>query len=375
MNTVKRVLYIGEYYEDYTRNYIFINGLKQNQVEVHEINLNRMKKIKRIKTLLSNFKKLKNANFDVLIFFSIMTSPISYFMAKAYAYIKKIPFIYDIFISKHLTYYYDRKLSNVKKTIKLKSYYWIYYYLLDFFECHFSNYILLDTNSHIKYFHEKYNVPLRKFRRIFVGARDDIFIPQNIHKKKENKFIVGYWGTYIPLHGVDYIIKAFELLKNEGDIYLSLLGDGQTYEASLELAKRLNIRNIEFNPKVFFARRELNKLPEFIAKFDIGLGLFGKSQKVLLAIPNKVFEGMAMRIPMITSKSPAISELLTENENIITCEQAKPESLAKAIMLLKNDENLRNEIKENAYSLFRKHCTIEEIGKFLTEILNEIMNL
>ena len=56
INTVKNVLYIGEYYEDYPRNYIFINGLKQHQVSVHEINLNKMSKSKRIKVLLSNFK-------------------------------------------------------------------------------------------------------------------------------------------------------------------------------------------------------------------------------------------------------------------------------------------------------------------------------
>lgn len=82
---------------------------------------------------------------------------------------------------------------------------------------------------------------------------------------------------------------------------------------------------------------------------------------------------MAMKIPMITCKSPAISELLTKNENIILCERANPESLAKAILLLKNDENLRNEIKENAYSLYRNHCTTEKIGKFLTKILNDII--
>jgi len=160
-------------------------------------------------------------------------------------------FIYDIFISKHLTYYYDGKLSIVKKKIKLKPYYWIYYFLLDFFESHFSSYIILDTFSNIKYFQIKYNIPLRKFRRILVGARDDIYFPLNIKKKDNDKFMVGYWGTFIPLHGVEYIIKAFELLKNESDIYLSLLGKGLTYETNKELAARLKIKNIEFTPKVF----------------------------------------------------------------------------------------------------------------------------
>jgi len=372
INKVKNVLYIGEYYEDYTRNYIFINGLKQHQVNVHEINLNKMSKSKGIKSLISNFKKLKNIDFDVLIFFSIKTSPINFLLARAFAYIKRIPFIHDIFISKHLTYYYDRKLSTVKKKIKIKLYYWIYYYVLDFFECHFSNYILLDTFSHINYFHKKYNIPLRKFRRILVGARDDIYFPLNIKKKNDEKFIVGYWGTFIPLHGVRYIIKAFELLKNESDIYLSLLGKGQTYETNKKLAERLKIKNIEFIPKMFLTSKELKKLPEFIAKFDLGLGIFGIGEKTLLSIPNKVYEGIAMKIPMINCESPAIRELFNANENIILCEPGNPRALADAILKLKNDHNLRLKIKENAYNIFDNYCTIDKIGKKLKYFLNNI---
>jgi len=375
INNVKNVLYIGEYYEDYTRNYIFINGLKQNQVNVHEINLNKMSKRKRIKVLLSNFKKLKNIDFDVLIFYSIKTSPINFLLARMFAYIRRIPFIYDIFISKHLTYYYDRKLSIVKKKIKLKPYYWLYYFFLDFFECHFSSYILLDTFSHIKYFHKKYNIPLRKFRRILVGARDDIYFPLNIKEKNDDKFIVGYWGTFIPLHGVDYIIKAFELLKNEREIYLSLLGNGQTYETNKELAERLKIKNIEFIPKVFLGSKELKKLPEFIAKFDIGLGIFGIGEKTLLSIPNKVYEGIAMKIPMINCESPAIRELFNENENIILCEPGNPRALANAILKLKNDHALLLEIKENAFKIFDNYCTIDKISKNLKYVLDEILQI
>ncbi|MHA1724316.1 MAG: glycosyltransferase [Promethearchaeota archaeon] len=373
IKTVKNVLYIGEYYEDYTRNYIFINGLKQNQVNVYEINLNKMNKTKRIEVLLSNFKKLQNIDFDVLIFFSIKTSPINFILARAFAYFKRIPFIHDVFISKHLTYYYDRNLSIVKKKIKLKPYYWIYYYLLDFFECHFSSYVLLDTFSHINYFHKKYNIPTKKFRRILVGVRDDIYFPIDIKEKNIDKFIVGYWGTFIPLHGIEFMIQAFELLKKESDIYLTLLGTGQTYDSDKELAERLKIKNIEFIPKMFITSKELTKLPEFIAKFDLGLGIFGIGEKTLLSIPNKVYEGIAMKIPMINCESPAIRELFKENENIILCKPGDPKALAEAILKLKNDRDLQLKIKENAYEIFENYCTIDKIGKSIKYFLNNIL--
>jgi len=246
-------------------------------------------------------------------------------------------------------------------------------YCLDYFECLLSDKIILDTKTHIKYFNLKFNVRKNKFMKIFVGARDDIYFPLNIKKKNDDKFIVGYWGTFIPLHGVEYIIKAFELLKNESDIYLSLFGKGQTYETNKELAERLKIKNIEFIPKMFLTSKELSKLPEFIAKFDLGLGIFGNTNKMLQVIPNKIYEGIAMKLPMITANTPAIREEFTDNKDIILCDRANPESLAKSIIRLKNDEELRKKIAIGGYLLYKKRFSIDKIGLELVNILNEIL--
>lgn len=372
-NSIKNVLYVGLYSKDYSRNYTFINGLKKQNINVYEINLANLSKYEGIKKLLRNFKKYKNIKFDLLIFYDIRIAPISFILTRAYAFIKRIPFVYDFFISKCLTYFADRNLNIVKKKkIQIKLYYWIYYYLLDFFECHLSNYVILDTLNHIKYFHKVYNVPIRKFRRIFVGAREDLYYPRQERKNNKEKFIVGYWGSYIPLHGVEFIINAFKLLDDQEDISFCLVGVGQTYKKNRELEKKLNIKNIKFIPKIFLGQNK-EELPELISNFDIGLGIFGNSEKTMLVIPNKVFEGIAMKIPMITCESPAIKELFNENENIILSKHANSESLAEAILRLKNDENLREKIKGNAFNIFQNHCTIEQIGKKLKLIFNQMV--
>jgi len=371
-NKIKNVLYVGDYGDNYPRNYIFITGLKKQKINVYEVNLAEFNKRQRIKVLLRSFKRFKKKRIDIILFYSIRTSPINFTLSRIFAYIKRIPFVHDIFISKHLTYFYDRKLNIVKRKLKIKLYYWLYYYLLDFFECHLSDYVILDTASHIKYFHEKYNVPIRKFRKVYVGSREDLYFPRIRAEENEDRFIVGYWGTYIPLHGVKYMIKAFKLLENQDKISFWLVGKGQTYRKNRELAEKLNIKNIKFISKTFL-KDNPHELPEIISNFDLGLGLYGNSQKTMLAIPNKVFEGMAMKIPMVTCKSPAIRELLTENEHIILCERANPESLAEAILRLKNDESLRSKIKENAFRLYKDCCTIEKIGKLLEKILNNII--
>jgi len=368
---IKNVLYIGNYNKNYPRNYIFINGLKSLKINVFEINTNNFNNFEIIKYFLKNFKKLKKQNFDVIIYFS-MKSSLSFVFAKIISYIKKIPLIHDIFISKFLTNYYDRNLINKKKYIP-NFVYWFNLFLQDFLECQFSNYILLGTSTQINYFYEKFKIPIKKFGKIFVAARNDIFFPRDEFKKSDGKFRVGFWGSYIPVQGVKYIIRASKLLENHDQIFFYLIGTGTTYEKDRNLAKELKIQNVKFIPKNFLASNQLNKLAELISSLDIGLGLFGEGPKIVNVIPNKIFEGIAMKIPMITADTPGIRELFKNNENIVLCNRADPESLANAILKLKNNKNLREKIKHIGYELFKNCCSMEAISISLRNFLNRIV--
>ena len=365
INKIKSILFIGNYSDSYNRNAIFIKGLKKYNIIVHEFNINSFKIIKIIKMIFKNFKNVKELDFDLILLY-VPTIP-QIFFAKYLSKVKKVPLIHDIFVSKLQTFYYDRGLYKRNKMPKM--FYRIFYYLQDFFECYLADYILLDTYTHIKFFHEKFNVPLKKFRRVLVGAQDDIFYPISKKHKGNSKLIVGFYGTYIPLHGVKYIIKAANLIGKNTQIRFILIGKGQTYKESKELAEKYHLNNVKFIPKIL----PLNELPMLISEFNVGLGIFGDGDKVKQVIPNKIFEGIAMKIPMITCESPAIKELFSDNKNIILCERANPDSLAKAILKLNNDPLLRKKIKEDAYKIFQKYCSIDAVGSQLYRILNLIL--
>jgi len=362
---VKKILYMGCYLEDYNRNFMILNGLRKNGVAIYEYNVASHSVIKNIKFFLKNFKKLISQNFDLILFYS--EAYIQFYIAKILALIMRIPLVHDIFISKLQTIYDDRKQFRKKKIPK--TLFRIVLYSIDLIECTFANYIILDTYSHIKFFHEKFKVPLRKFRKVYIGAREDIFSPMKKDKLIDNKYIVGFWGTYIPLHGIDNIIKAAKLLENDKRIKFILKGKGQLYKEMRHLAEELRVNNIEYITEIL----PWDKLRILLSQIDIGLGIFGEGNKPIQVIPNKIFEGIAMKIPMITSKSPAIQELFTDYENIILCERSNPESLAKAILILIDNEKLREKIRENAYEIFLKKCSIDAIGKEIHKILNNIL--
>lgn len=362
---VKKILYWCCYGDNFNRNKIFINGLTNNDVEVYEYNINSHNLLTNIYAFIKNFKKiLLGHKYDAILFHS--EAFIQFILAKLISHLSNIPLIHDIYISKLQTIYYDRQLYTRKKIPKLLLK--IILYAIDLIECTFADLIILDTNTHIKYFSKKFKIPIEKFRRIFVGSQDDIFYPIDTNEKSSDKFIVGFIGTYIPLQGIEYIIKAAKLLEKENEINFHLIGDGQTYIKNRELVKELKVKNIEFINSV-----PLTKLPKFISNFDVGLGIFGKTDKTIQIIPNKIFDGIAMKIPMITCDSPAIRELFTDNENMILCERANSESLATAILKLKKDRILLKKIALNGYNLFQKFCTINAIGKSLFKTLNNFI--
>ena len=75
--------------------------------------------------------------------------------------------------------------------------------------------------------------------------------------------------------GVIEAKRTIKLLEKYKDIRCELLGYGQTYRDMVKLAKTLRLKNVIFHKR--FLKYE--ELPNFIARADICLGIFGKKEK------------------------------------------------------------------------------------------------
>ena len=151
------------------------------------------------------------------------------------------PIIFDAYMSAYDTMALDKK--KVRKGSILAR----LFHFLDRKSCQLSDAVLLDTKAHIDYFVNEFNIPLKKFRRVFIGADDDVFYPV---KKERKDFDVEFHGNFIPLQGVECIIKAAKLLDKHKDIRFEVIGDGQTFNKNLSLVKKLNLKNVKFHDVV-----------------------------------------------------------------------------------------------------------------------------
>jgi glycosyltransferase involved in cell wall biosynthesis len=184
-------------------------------------------------------------------------------------------------------------------------------------------------------------------------------------EEKDNiMFHILFWGNFIPLQGVEYIIRAAKILENDKNIIFTLIGSGQTFNQVKKEADNLKIRNVRFLCKL-----PVGELPPFISKADVCLGIFGDTDKAQRVIPNKVYEAIAMAKPVITGDTPAIRELFADRENILLCQTANPNDLAEKILELKDSDTLRNRIARGGYEIFQEYAIPKVIAqKFIAEL-------
>ncbi len=140
----------------------------------------------------------------------------------------------------------------------------------------------------------------------------DTRVPVNIDAQNDEK-IVCWWGTYIPLHGLEVIIKSFVHVEN--DIKLFVFGNNENkskkYKKLIQkhkLEKQICICN-----KKTFTNGELE--PFLRKNCKLVLGSFGKTDKAKSVMTNKVVDGLSLGLPVISGESSGLSEFIMSYEN------------------------------------------------------------
>lgn len=348
------IVYFGDFDPDYPRQKILIRGLKLNGAKILICN-SRKKGFAKYKELWAIHNQLPR--YDILL----VGHSDNHLMAPFARLISRRPIVWDCFYSIYDNWVHDRKLVN---PYGLKA---IYYWLTDWLSFLSANLILSDTQSNIGYFVKTFCVSPKKCLRILIGADDSIMFPQE--KTVSDKFIVEFHGSYGPVQGLEYIVRAAKLLENETDIHFQILGSGQDSKKIKALADELKIKNITFLP---YAPHE--ELPKYIKEADVCLGLLGTSDRGARAIPHKVYEASAMRRASLNMDGPGIRELYTDRENILLCRGGNPRDIADKILELKNNPVLKNKIAENAYQLFLRYTTPKILGRLLWTSMENIVH-
>lgn len=348
-----KILFIAGREPSYVRNAMFLKALEKTGDELILCTDSSPTYPARFLKVIWKFLLRKNEDFDC-VFVGFLGQP----LVPIIRMLTGKPVIFDAFLSTYDTICFDRKMF-MPDSLPGKL-----FYRLDRYSCEKSDCILLDTAAHIDYFTKTFGVPKRKFHRVFVGADESLFYPREV-KRDDGAFRVFYYSSFLPLHGTEYIIQAADRLRERKEIEFVIVGKGPERIRIRSLARSRGVDNIRFIDWLPY-----EQLPLEIANADICLGgHFSDIAKARRVIAGKTFQFLAMKKPVIVGDCEGSRELLTDRQNAIFVRMADADSLADAILELKNNVTLREQIASEGYKTFLESCTSGVIGEQLHWIL------
>ncbi len=369
------VCYFGTYERDYPRNRIIIKGLQKTGIDVSEIHEPVLEKERHktgdfispvslgklgyryLRAYLKFTPRVFRSNPDVFITgYMGQTDTILLKMLKTFS---DVPIVFNPLISLYHTFTRARQLTEPKSLGGRLC------YLLDYLSSRSSTKIILDTNTHSRYFADTFDLPPEQIETLYVGADDDVFTPSREFPDFK-PFKVLFYGKFSGIHGLNSILKAVELLE-EKEIEFTIVGSGQL-DGMVE--KRISgLKNITRTDWIPY-----RKLSGIIAGHHLCLGIFSGIRKARMVIPNKIFQSIACRRPVLTGNTEAVKEVFEAGENIFLCPPDDPEQLAGKILSLSENKDKLNTIAEEGYRLFERKFNLEATGKRVGKLLEDAGN-
>ena len=269
------------------------------------------------------------------------------------------PILFDAFLSVYDTLCFDRRIFT-PQSAGGKMAFW-----LDRASCARADRVLLDTQAHADYFQRTFSMPEIKLQSLFVGCDENIFYPR---KSRITTPLVLYYGSFLPLQGIDVIVRAAKLLEGRSNVDFRIIGTGREAAHIRALVSELDVRNVTFLPPVL-----LGQLPEHIQEAAICLGgHFGASAKAERVIAGKTFQCIAMGKATIVGDNAANRELLRHGYDAWFCRMNDPEALAEAILHLLNNPKLCAQLGDNAHQTFMERASIQALSGQLKKIVESM---
>jgi len=194
---------------------------------------------------------------------------------------------------------------------------------------------------------------------LFSPGNDTSAIDQQYHL--EGKFVVLYTGLLGFAQAPEIMIKAAELLKDNSDIVLLIVGTGPLHQSLKP----------QSNNVILAGAKPHKEIPDFIARADLCLIPYKNKETFKKNIPSKMYEYMAGGKAMIINLEGAAAKIIREAKAGLVVEPENPQALAEGILKLYQDQALRKEMGENSIAYGKEYGDRRVISQKLENILQD----
>jgi glycosyltransferase involved in cell wall biosynthesis len=155
----------------------------------------------------------------------------------------------------------------------------------------------------------------------------------------EEKFVVLYAGAHGLSNDLRVLLLAADLLREKNNIAFVLVGDGKEKGHLMDLAREMELDNVQFHPSV-----PKDQMPEILAAADVCIAILKPIEAFKTTYPNKVFDYMAAGRAVILAIDGVIRKVIEDAGAGIFIQPGDANAMADAVLRLEGDRFLREEM-------------------------------
>ncbi len=372
-----RVAFVGAFDPEYPRTRVLEEGLRAHGVDVRMLPTTG-RPVAREAALVSTWlTRAGGADAWLVPSFGHRDVPAASLLARA----ARVPLLFDPLVSR-----WDTQVRDLAR-VPQRSFAAARLGWSDSVSLGLADLVLCDTWEHGELFAERFGMPRRKLARVPVGADHAAFArglerARGAAREPTSALAVVYVGGFLPLHGVSTIVEAAAILESRhGPDFarITLIGDGMTAHGADRDVASLGLRSVRREPRVPYAR-----VLDALAGADVALGIFGTTDKAARVIPHKVYQALAVGVPTVTRRSPAVAEFFAwgrtspaaggtagepGSEPLLLVPPGDAAALASALEDLARDPARRERIGAAGRAAALSFATPEQVGKALLEAI------
>jgi glycosyltransferase involved in cell wall biosynthesis len=184
----------------------------------------------------------------------------------------------------------------------------------------------------------------------------------------EGKFVALYAGAHGMSNDLEVVLEAAELLGEQKDLIIVLVGDGKDKPVLEARAKEMGLSNLKFIPPV-----PKNDMPETLAAADACIAILKPIPLYGTVYPNKVFDYMAAGRPVVLAIDGVIKDLVETAEAGIPVPPGDPKALADALLTLVEDPQQGIAMGNRGHEYVKNHFDRSAQAQYLTRIIETMV--
>jgi glycosyltransferase involved in cell wall biosynthesis len=208
------------------------------------------------------------------------------------------------------------------------------------------------------------------------GVNLDFYNPKKVpesgfrskHGYESSDILFFYGGIIGHAQGLETVLYAAQKVQDDKRIKFILQGAGPVKDTLIKLKRELNLENVFFHEPV-----SKDVMPSVLKAVDAAVIPLRKLDLFQGAIPSKIFEALAMELPLLLGvDGEARMHFVEKAEAALFCEPENAQILADNVLLISSNEELRKKMGRSGRAYVTEFFNRDKIASnFLDQLQNE----